>query len=123
MGAAATHAHHDLRHHTVAAMSNPSLAKFVVKRPWLNSWMKPLANWYSNAAGYRQLGLKCDDLIPEENDAVQLALKRLPPKEAYDRVFRIRPAIRCTSIAAQERVDKVRGGRPIPHTTHQRNRG
>jgi hypothetical protein len=41
-----------------ANMSNPSLAKFVMKRPWLNNWMKPLASWYSNAAGYRQLGLK-----------------------------------------------------------------
>lgn len=38
------------------------------------------------------LGLRHDDLIPEENDTVQLALKRLPPKEAYDRVFRLRRA-------------------------------
>ncbi|KAJ9498332.1 Cytochrome b-c1 complex subunit 7 [Exophiala xenobiotica] len=37
-------------------------------------------------------GLRADDLIPEENDIVQLALKRLPPKEAYDRVFRLRRA-------------------------------
>ena len=37
-------------------------------------------------------GLRADDLIPEENDTVQLALKRLPPKEAYDRVFRLRRA-------------------------------
>ena len=35
---------------------------------------------------------RADDLIPEENDIVQLALKRLPPKEAYDRVFRLRRA-------------------------------
>ena len=33
-----------------------------------------------------------DDLIPEESDTVLLALKRLPPKEAYDRVFRLRRA-------------------------------
>lgn len=33
-----------------------------------------------------------DDLIPEESDTVMLALKRLPPKEAYDRVFRLRRA-------------------------------
>ncbi|KIW05159.1 uncharacterized protein PV09_03710 [Verruconis gallopava] len=77
-------------------MSTPSLAKYVMKRPWLHSWMKPLANWYGNAAGYRQLGLKADDLIPEENETVQLALKRLPPKEAYDRVFRIRRAFQCS---------------------------
>lgn len=36
---------------------------------------------------------RADDIIPEENDVVQLALKRLPPKEAYDRVFRLRRAL------------------------------
>ncbi|OCL14276.1 ubiquinol-cytochrome c reductase complex 14 kDa protein [Glonium stellatum] len=77
-------------------MSQPSVAKFVMKRPWLNSWMKPLANWYTNAAGYRQLGLRADDLIPEESEKVLLALKRLPPKEAYDRVFRMRRAFQCS---------------------------
>ncbi len=35
---------------------------------------------------------RADDLIPEESDTVMLALKRLPPKEAYDRVFRLRRA-------------------------------
>ena len=33
-----------------------------------------------------------DDLLPEESETVQTAIKRLPPKEAYDRVFRIRRA-------------------------------
>ena len=33
-----------------------------------------------------------DDLIPEENAVVQTALKRLSPKESYDRVFRLRRA-------------------------------
>ncbi|KAK6375971.1 Cytochrome b-c1 complex subunit 7, mitochondrial [Exophiala oligosperma] len=73
-------------------MSAPSLAPYILKRPWLKRWMMPLANWYADAAGYRRLGLRADDLIPEENDTVQLALKRLPPKEAYDRVFRLRRA-------------------------------
>ncbi|ORY09370.1 cytochrome b-c1 complex subunit 7 [Clohesyomyces aquaticus] len=77
-------------------MSTPSLAPFILKRKWLASWMKPLSNWYCNAAGYRQLGLRADDIIPEENDMVQLALKRLPPKEAYDRVFRLRRAFQCS---------------------------
>ena len=35
---------------------------------------------------------RADDLIPEENPNVLLALKRLPPKEAYDRVYRMRRA-------------------------------
>ena len=35
---------------------------------------------------------RADDLIPEESEVLQLALKRLSPKEAYDRVFRMRRA-------------------------------
>ncbi|KIW52607.1 hypothetical protein PV05_08237 [Exophiala xenobiotica] len=81
-------------------MSAPSLAPYILRRPWLKRWMMPLANWYAEAAGYRRLGLRADDLIPEENDIVQLALKRLPPKEAYDRVFRLRRAFQC-SLAHQ----------------------
>uniref|UniRef100_A0A0D6R909 Cytochrome b-c1 complex subunit 7 n=1 Tax=Araucaria cunninghamii TaxID=56994 RepID=A0A0D6R909_ARACU len=81
-------------------MSGPSLAPYILKRPWLRNWMVPFANWYANASGYRRLGLKADDLIPEENDTVQLALKRLPPKEAYDRVFRLRRAFQA-SLAHQ----------------------
>ncbi|KAL8941605.1 MAG: hypothetical protein Q9211_001754 [Gyalolechia sp. 1 TL-2023] len=64
-------------------MSAPSMTKFILKRPWLKRWMIPLS--------------KCvDDLIPEESDTVMLALKRLPPKEAYDRVFRLRRAFQCS---------------------------
>ena len=77
-------------------MSAPSLAPFVNKRPWLQRWLKPLSNWYCNAAGYRQLGLRADDLLPEENNTVQNALKRLPPQEAYNRVFRLRRAMQLS---------------------------
>jgi len=119
---------------TTKIMSQPSLAGYIVKRPWLKRWMMPLANWYANAAGYRKLGLRyahhwrgrwkllldhsdllraifglegelcwplgyyrADDLIPEESEAVLLALKRLPEKEAYDRVFRLRRAFQVDS--------------------------
>lgn len=68
------------------------LTKFILRRPWLHSWMKPLSSWYATRMGYRQLGLKFEDLLPEESESMQLALKRLPPKEAYDRVFRLRRA-------------------------------
>ncbi|PWY63438.1 14 kDa subunit of cytochrome bd ubiquinol oxidase [Aspergillus eucalypticola CBS 122712] len=77
-------------------MSAPSLASYIVKRPFLKRWMMPIAQWYTDASGYRRLGLKADDLIPEETDVVQKALKRLPPKEAYDRIFRIRRAFQCS---------------------------
>ncbi|KAG9874617.1 hypothetical protein KCV02_g22333, partial [Aureobasidium melanogenum] len=79
-------------------MSQPSMTNFIVKRPWLKRWMTPLANWYTDAAGYRKLGLRADDLIPEESETVLLALKRLPPKEAYDRVFRMRRAFQVRYI-------------------------
>ncbi|RWA09257.1 hypothetical protein EKO27_g5835 [Xylaria grammica] len=77
-------------------MLYPSLAPFVLKRPWLRNLLTPLANWYRNAAGYRQLGLRADDLLVEENEDVLKALQRLPPQEAYDRVYRLRRAIQCS---------------------------
>ncbi|KFZ19321.1 hypothetical protein V502_03717 [Pseudogymnoascus sp. VKM F-4520 (FW-2644)] len=81
---------------STAIMSQPSLAPFVLKRPFLKRWLTPFANWYANAAGYRKLGLRADDLIPEESDVVLQAIKRLPPKESYDRVFRLRRAFQCS---------------------------
>ncbi|KAL9617769.1 MAG: hypothetical protein Q9160_007482 [Pyrenula sp. 1 TL-2023] len=77
-------------------MPPPNFAPYIAKRPWLLRWFEPIAKWHARAAGYRQLGLKYDDLIPEENDAVQLALKRLSPKESYDRVYRIRRAFQLS---------------------------
>ncbi|KAJ5570490.1 uncharacterized protein N7459_009920 [Penicillium hispanicum] len=89
-------------------MSAPSITNYIVKRPWLKRWMTPLANWYTDAAGYRRLGLKFDDLIPEESETVQKAIQRLPSKEAYDRVFRIRRAFQCsishTLLPANEQI-------------------
>lgn len=38
------------------AMSGPSLAPYILKRPWLKRWMVPFANWYADKAGYRKLG-------------------------------------------------------------------
>ena len=38
-------------------MSAPTLAPYILRRPWLKRWMMPLANWYANAAGYRRLGM------------------------------------------------------------------
>lgn len=39
-------------------MSVPSLAPYIMKRPWLQKWMKPLSQWYFDNAGYRKLGLR-----------------------------------------------------------------
>ncbi|KAI9779795.1 MAG: Cytochrome b-c1 complex subunit 7 [Peltula sp. TS41687] len=81
-------------------MTQPSLAPFIMKTPWLRRIVSPIAHWYANAAGYRKLGLRADDLLPEESETMQKALQRLPPKEAYDRVFRIRRAFQA-SLAHQ----------------------
>ena len=89
-------------------------------------------------------GLRADDLIPEENDTVQLALKRLPPKEAYDRVFRLRRAFQVrredefagsregvltmykglasTSIATGSRTNQTRRGQTILEPNHRGDR-
>jgi hypothetical protein len=45
----------------------------------------------------RWLGeFRYDDLYEEEREAVQVALKRLSAKEAYERVYRIRRAAQCS---------------------------
>ncbi|KAF4119962.1 ubiquinol-cytochrome c reductase subunit 7 [Geosmithia morbida] len=73
-----------------------SLAPFVNKRPWLQKLLMPVSNWYAGASGYRQLGLRYDDLFEEEREAVQIALTRISNKEAYERVYRIRRATQCS---------------------------
>ncbi|KAJ3239986.1 Cytochrome b-c1 complex subunit 7 [Chytriomyces hyalinus] len=50
------------------------------------------SNWHAGAMGHRALGLKMDDLIPEEGPIVGEALRRLPPKEQQERLFRFRRA-------------------------------
>jgi ubiquinol-cytochrome c reductase subunit 7 len=50
-------------------MSAPSLHRYIQARPNLHKWLMPLARWYKNAAGYRQLGLKYDDLFYAANSA------------------------------------------------------
>jgi len=135
-------------------MAQPSAAKFILKRPWLKRWMMPLANWYGNAAGYRQLGLRydstfptfdlpfqvpidirhgvidnilcyrADDLIPEESETVMLAIKRLPPKEAYDRVFRMRRAFQVRqSISLIEVTLLTHHSCPCPISCSRRKNG
>ncbi|KAH6986145.1 cytochrome b-c1 complex subunit 7 [Ilyonectria destructans] len=73
-----------------------SLAPYILRRPWLARLFKPAATWYVNAAGYRQLGLRHDDLLEEENDAAQKALKRISAKDSYERIYRIRRAVQCS---------------------------
>ncbi|KAK4158552.1 cytochrome b-c1 complex subunit 7 [Chaetomidium leptoderma] len=82
-------------------MTAPSLYSAIAKRPWLMKMIMPIAGWYSNAAGYRQMGLRADDLLVEENEPVLKALGRLSPKESYDRIYRIR---RATQLSLQQKI-------------------
>ena len=40
----------------------PSLASYVRSSRTLSKWLKPVATWYANLAGYRKVGLVYDDL-------------------------------------------------------------
>jgi len=53
-------------------------------------------SWYVYAAGYRQMGLRADDLHMEENHDVTAALSRLPENDQYLRIFRIKRALDLT---------------------------
>eukprot|EP00794_Sanderia_malayensis_P010145 gene10145-11179_t len=49
--------------------------------------------WYANAAGYRQLGLKADDLLDEDLPEVAEALKRMDENAQYERLFRMKRSL------------------------------
>lgn len=67
--------------------------------------------------GLTALAHRADDIIMEENDVVQLALKRLSPKEAYDRVYRLRRALQVPAIGT----DRKRNPAKVPQcsVSHQ----
>jgi len=77
-----------------------SLAPYINSSRTLSRWVKPIATWYSNAAGYRKYGFKYDDLLVEENPQVQRALARLTPAEAYDRAYRLKRASQASVLHA-----------------------
>ena len=61
----------------------------------VSSWQKTFAafrTWYVYACGYRQMGLRADDLRMEEYPDVATALNRLTEEEQNQRIFRIKRA-------------------------------
>lgn len=64
-------------------------ADFILKTPLLRQMLLPAAKAFTYFSGYRQMGLKLDDLIWEENPAMQKAISRLPAEESYARNYRI----------------------------------
>jgi len=77
-----------------------SLASRVLASKTLTSWVTPVATWYANLAGYRRYGLKYDDLLIEESEDIQRAIKRLTPRERYDRAFRFKRASQASVLHA-----------------------
>ncbi|GJJ12431.1 hypothetical protein Clacol_006673 [Clathrus columnatus] len=75
-----------------------SIAPYIKQSKFWTRTLTPFAQWYAETAGYRRMGLKYDDLIIEEREDVQKAVSRLPPKEAYDRIYRIRIASHCSVL-------------------------
>ncbi|CCH45409.1 Cytochrome b-c1 complex subunit [Wickerhamomyces ciferrii] len=68
---------------------------FILSTPILKSVFVPASKFFCDYAGYRQIGLKLDDLIHEETPIVQKALTRLPKHESYARNFRTLTAAQC----------------------------
>lgn len=66
-----THTSHTHSPIMVLAFSGLSLAKYVTSSPALMRVLKPVADAYARAAGYRKMGLRYDDLLIEENGTAQ----------------------------------------------------
>ncbi|BAO37656.1 cytochrome b-c1 complex subunit 7 [Kluyveromyces marxianus] len=65
------------------------IGDYILKTPALAKVVVPIAHQFINLSGYRKMGLRFDDLIEEENDIAQTALRRLPADESYARIYRI----------------------------------
>lgn len=70
-------------------------ADWILSRPFLARIVTPLAKSYCGYSGYREMGLKFDDLILEETPVAQKAISRLPAEVSYARNFRIITAHQC----------------------------
>ncbi|CDR41183.1 CYFA0S06e03378g1_1 [Cyberlindnera fabianii] len=68
---------------------------FILRTPALAAVFVPAAKFFCAYAGYREMGLKFDDLIHEENPLMEKALARLPKEESYARNFRMLTAAQC----------------------------
>ncbi|ODV65243.1 ubiquinol-cytochrome c reductase complex 14 kDa protein [Hyphopichia burtonii NRRL Y-1933] len=65
------------------------LSDFILSRPTLSKIVVPAAKAFCAYAGYREMGLKYNDLIADENPIVEKAISRLPEQEVYARNYRM----------------------------------
>lgn len=74
-------------------MSTLSLVKkqadFILNTPLLRQLALPASKYFTALAGYRNVGLRLDDLLIEETPVAQKAISRLPTEESYARNYRI----------------------------------
>lgn len=64
-------------------------AEFILNTPLLRQLALPAAKYFTYFSGYRNVGLRLDDLLIEENPVAQKAISRLPAEESYARNYRI----------------------------------
>ncbi|CDK26908.1 unnamed protein product [Kuraishia capsulata CBS 1993] len=64
-------------------------AATITKNPFLIKIFSPAAKIFTSYSGYRQMGLKLDDILIEETPVMQKAISRLPASESYARNYRI----------------------------------
>lgn len=81
----------------------PSLANTVKNSRGLYRFVKPLADKYANLCGYRQHGLKYDDIMQEESETVQ-RVRSLLPLWLYE-VFRVVLTPFCPRLSPIDRLD------------------
>ncbi|KAJ3200290.1 Cytochrome b-c1 complex subunit 7 [Entophlyctis luteolus] len=67
-----------------------------------------LSNWHASVMGHRAMGLKLDDMIPDEGPLVSEALRRLTPAETQERLFRFKRALALSVTQSQlEEKDQI----------------
>merc|ERR1711928_69932 len=66
----------------------PTFLEFIASQPWFGG----TRDFYLRQSGYRQLGLRKDDILAEEKSYVKLAISRLPEDEMNGRIFRLQRA-------------------------------
>lgn len=69
------------------------MIEFIRRRPRLDAMVRRFVMAHERWQGFREYGLMRDDIISEEPEIIEAALKRLSDKEQFDRAFRLRRAI------------------------------
>lgn len=93
-------------------------ADFILKNAFLRPLVLPVAKTFTYLSGYREMGLKLDDLLWEENPTVQKAISRLPTEESYARNYRIITAHQlAASIDILPESKAVKASEDVPYLT------